>query len=45
MEPSFAKYIWQHTKAQQIWILCIVLISMLPYYLALDLPKDRKSVV
>ncbi len=40
MEPSFAKYIWQHTKAQQIWILCIVLISMLPYYLALDLPKS-----
>ena len=40
MEPSFSKYIWQHTKAQQIWILCIVLISMLPFYLALDLPRS-----
>ncbi|MFN0263390.1 ABC transporter transmembrane domain-containing protein [Tepidamorphus sp. 3E244] len=39
MEPSLARYIWRHTKAQQVWILAIVLISMPTYFLALDLPK------
>ncbi len=39
MEPSYSRYIWLHTRRQQIWILCIVLVSMLPYYLAFDLPK------
>ncbi|MEM7426675.1 MAG: ABC transporter transmembrane domain-containing protein [Pseudomonadota bacterium] len=39
MEPSLFKYIWRYTKAQQIWILTIILISMVPYFLALDLPK------
>jgi putative ABC transport system ATP-binding protein len=40
VEPSYSKYIWAHTRPQQIWILCIVLLSMLPYYLAFDLPKQ-----
>ena len=40
MEPSFSKYIWMHTKRQQIWILCIVALSMIPFYLAFDLPKQ-----
>lgn len=39
MESSLFKYIWRYTKAQQIWILTIILISMVPYFLALDLPK------
>lgn len=39
MEPSFTRYIWAHTSRQQIWILCVVMISMIPYYLAFDLPK------
>lgn len=39
MERNFTKYIWRHTRLQQIWILCVVAISMLPYYLSLDLPK------
>ncbi len=39
MEPSFTKYIWKHTRRQQIWMLCIVAISMIPYYMAFDLPK------
>jgi putative ABC transport system ATP-binding protein len=39
MEPSFSRYIWKHTHAQQIWILVVVALSMLPYYLAFDLPK------
>ncbi len=40
MEPNFSRYIWLHTKRQQIWIVCVVILSMLPYYLALDLPKN-----
>ena len=39
MEPSFTRYIWTHTSRQQIWILCVVMVSMIPYYLAFDLPK------
>ncbi|TGS36040.1 ABC transporter ATP-binding protein, partial [bacterium M00.F.Ca.ET.180.01.1.1] len=27
MEPSLARYIWTHTKKQQLWILVIVLLS------------------
>ncbi|MGV8989131.1 MAG: ABC transporter transmembrane domain-containing protein [Cypionkella sp.] len=39
LEGSLARYIWRHTRRQQIWVLCIVLVSMIPYFLALDLPK------
>lgn len=39
MEPNFSRYIWQHTRLQQMWILFIVAVSMRPYYLSLDLPK------
>ncbi|TIU69234.1 MAG: ABC transporter ATP-binding protein, partial [Mesorhizobium sp.] len=39
MEPSLARYIWRHTKKQQIWILLIVLLSMIPYFMSFDLPK------
>ncbi|ASJ75953.1 ABC transporter transmembrane domain-containing protein [Granulosicoccus antarcticus] len=39
MEPSFTRYIWTHTSRQQIWILSVVMFSMIPYYLAFDLPK------
>ncbi|MDS9470085.1 ABC transporter transmembrane domain-containing protein [Paracoccus sp. MBLB3053] len=40
MEPNIFRYIWMHTKREQILIVCIVLVSMIPYYLALDLPKQ-----
>ncbi|RII37899.1 ABC transporter ATP-binding protein [Pseudooceanicola sediminis] len=40
MEPNFSRYIWTHTRRQQVWIVCVVVLSMLPYYLALDLPKN-----
>ena len=40
MEKSLARYIWAHTRPQQIWILLIVALSMIPYYLAFDLPKQ-----
>ena len=39
MEPSLFKYIWKHTKPQQVWILAVILISMVPYFLSLELPK------
>ena len=39
MEPSLARYIWTHTKKQQVWILIIVVLSMIPYFMSFDLPK------
>jgi putative ABC transport system ATP-binding protein len=39
METSLFKYIWKHTRSQQIWILLVILVSMVPYFLSLDLPK------
>ncbi|MGE0283499.1 MAG: ABC transporter transmembrane domain-containing protein, partial [Rhizobiaceae bacterium] len=39
MEPSLARYIWTHTWRQQLWIVAIVVISMIPYYMSFDLPK------
>ena len=39
MESSFSRYIWKHTSREQIWIMCVVLLSMVPYYMAFDLPK------
>lgn len=40
MEKSLARYIWNHTSRQQIWVLSVVLLSMIPYYVAFDLPKQ-----
>jgi len=40
MEPNLSKYIWTHTRPQQIWVLAIVVLSMIPFFLALDLPKQ-----
>ena len=39
MESTFNRYIWKHTNRQQLWIMCVVLVSMVPYYFAFDLPK------
>ncbi|MBL8583214.1 MAG: ABC transporter ATP-binding protein, partial [Rhizobiaceae bacterium] len=39
MEPSLAKYIWVHTWRQQLYILLIVALSMIPYFMSFDLPK------
>ena len=39
MERNLSRYIWTHTRPQQIWVLAIVLLSMVPFFLALDLPK------
>jgi len=40
MEPSLARYIWKHTWSQQVWILFVVFLSMVPYFLSFDLPKQ-----
>ncbi len=40
MEPLLSRYIWTNTKRQQVWILLVVALSMVPYYLAFDLPKQ-----
>ena len=39
MEPRLFRYIWRHSKFDQLVILAIVLVSMVFYFLALDLPK------
>jgi len=39
MERTFNRYIWKHTYRQQIWIICVVMFSMVPFYFAFELPK------
>lgn len=40
MEPNIFRYIWNNTRRDQLWILFIVLLSMPPYFLFFDLPKQ-----
>ena len=40
MEPRLFRYIWTHSKRQQIWILIVVALSMPTYFLAFDIPKQ-----
>ncbi len=40
MEPRLSRYIWTHTRKQQLWILLVVALSMVPYFLSFDLPKQ-----
>ncbi|MGI9394893.1 MAG: ABC transporter transmembrane domain-containing protein, partial [Boseongicola sp.] len=40
METNITKYIWKHTSRQQLWILLIVALSMIPYFMSFDLPKQ-----
>jgi len=40
MEPNLFKYVWRHSKAEQIGILFLVLVSLPFYFLSLDLPKS-----
>lgn len=39
MAPSLYSYLWKHTKRQQLWMLVVVLVSVVPLYLSLNLPK------
>ncbi len=38
LDKNLMRYIWRHTKAEQIWILCVILASMPTYFLVLNLP-------
>ena len=40
MDTSITRYIWKHTKKQQLWILLVVAASMIPYFMSFDLPKQ-----
>ncbi|ASY72335.1 ABC transporter ATPase [Sinorhizobium fredii USDA 205] len=40
MEPRLSRYIWTHTRKSQLWILLIVALSMIPYFMSFDLPKQ-----
>ncbi len=40
MERNLLSYIWKHTRRQQVFVLAIVLLSMIPYFAAFDLPKQ-----
>ncbi|PYE26541.1 putative ABC transport system ATP-binding protein [Rhizobium sp. PP-F2F-G20b] len=40
MDIRLTRYIWTHTRKQQMWILMIVAVSMIPYFLSFDLPKQ-----
>ncbi|MBD9371510.1 ABC transporter ATP-binding protein [Rhizobium sp. ARZ01] len=40
MEKGLTHYIWTHTRKQQLWILLIVALSMIPYFMSFDLPKQ-----
>lgn len=39
MEYRLSRYIWNHTRREQLWILFIVALSMIPYFMSFDLPK------
>ena len=40
MEPNLFKYVWRHSKREQIGILLMVLLSFPFYYVSLELPKN-----
>ncbi len=40
MEPNLFKYVWRHSRAEQVVILLLVLLSLPFYYLSLNLPKQ-----
>ena len=39
MDKSLFRYVWRHSKPEQIWVLAVVLLSMPFYFLTLNLPK------
>jgi putative ABC transport system ATP-binding protein len=40
LDQNLSRYIWTHTKTQQLWILLVVAVSMIPYFLSFNLPKQ-----
>lgn len=39
MEKNLLKYIWSHSRSDQLWMLCVIIASMPTYFLSLELPK------
>ncbi|MCA0272368.1 MAG: ATP-binding cassette domain-containing protein [Proteobacteria bacterium] len=40
MERNIFRYIWNFSRPEQVVVVMLVVISMIPYYLAFDLPKQ-----
>ncbi|WP_299616777.1 ATP-binding cassette domain-containing protein [Pelagibius sp.] len=40
MEPNIFKYVWHHSRGEQLIILMLVIVSLPFYYFSLNLPKD-----
>ncbi len=40
LDSNISRYIWRYTRMQQLWILAIVALSMVPYFMAFSLPKN-----
>ena len=40
MERNLFKYIWSHTRNEQVWIIFITILAMVPFYMSFDLPKQ-----
>ena len=38
LDNNLLRYVWRHTRAEQIWILFVIIISMPTYFMVLDLP-------
>ncbi|HDZ74214.1 MAG TPA: ATP-binding cassette domain-containing protein [Aurantimonas coralicida] len=39
LDESIFRYVWRHTRRQQIWLFLVLVVSLPFYYLTLDLPK------
>lgn len=39
LERNLLKYIWTHSRPQQVWMFLVILASMPLYFMSLDLPK------
>jgi putative ABC transport system ATP-binding protein len=40
LDANITRYIWTHTRKQQFWILFVVALSMIPYFMSFNLPKQ-----
>ncbi len=40
LDDNLQRYIWKHTRKQQFWILTVVAVSMIPFYMSFNLPKQ-----
>ena len=45
MEPSLYRYVWRHSRRDQIAVLAIVLASLPFYFMSLTLPKDIVNLI